>query len=592
MLGQLLQRTLKSSSRSAPLRQAACTALPQRYVKAFAFLLISPLASVAAQAQTGQGFDPRGTERRFERPQADNPAPRLPQAPRLASPNADGKPLFVLRGVTVMGAHAIAPGALAATYQRYLGKRVSQADLAAIAAAISEAYRGEGFHLSRAIVPPQDVADGRVRVQVIEGHIAELVVKGDGADSFGIEAALADALAQRPSRLATLQRRLLLINDRPGVRVTDTQIEEIGSATGRFRLIVTVQTWRIYLSAGLDNLGSSAVGPWQAYSTTAFNSLAVPGDSLAFNLSTVPNQPEELFFGRVAYEAPVGNDGIRVGGSAYHSDVRPGDERRQFDTRTRTDSGEVHGTFVPWKTPTSALALTVSAAATDASSRDVFGTIYSDRVRTLGLSADAKLQDPLGTNYLTVSFRQGLNVLGASQEGDLVSHDGASGKFSVVNFWATRLQPITDAWSIKLAGAGQFASAPMLASQQFYLGGAAFGRGYGSAEVGGDNAIAGSFELRFDQALNQTWLTRYQLYGFVDSGAVWNHGFGISDGASLTSVGAGVRLYLRDQLEAGVAVAKPLTFAAPDNPDRHWRVLFSLTNTFKLCPGRPWMGCS
>jgi len=30
-------------------------------------------------------------------------------------------------------------------------------------------------------------------------------------------------------------------------------------------------------------------------------------------------------------------------------------------------------------------------------------------------------------------------------------------------------------------------------------GGAAFGRGHGSAEIGGDNGIAGSLELRFDQ---------------------------------------------------------------------------------------------
>ena len=52
----------------------------------------------------------------------------------------------------------IAPDALVRAYQAYLGKKVSQADLAAMAEAISEAYRAQGFHLSRAIVPPQDVA--------------------------------------------------------------------------------------------------------------------------------------------------------------------------------------------------------------------------------------------------------------------------------------------------------------------------------------------------------------------------------------------------------------------------------------------------
>jgi hemolysin activation/secretion protein len=591
MLAARSTRTPRNFPGCAGLRRPSTTVLPLRSVST---LLIVLSGAAAAHAQVGPGFDPRGAERRFEAPQSDNPAPRLPGAPATRSAVATGKPLFVLRGVTVQGARAIPPESLAAAYRTSLGKRVSQADLVTIANAISDTYRAAGFHLSRAIVPPQDIAGGRVRLRVIEGHIAELVVKGDSAGAFGIAAALQPALAERPSRLATLQRQLLLLNDRPGLRITDTQIEEIGTASGRFRLIVTVQTWRLYLSSGIDNLGSRAVGPWQSYSTAALNSIAVPGDSFALNLSTVPTHPEELAFGRVAYEAPVGVDGIRLGGSAYHSDVRPGDERRQFDTRTRTDSAEVHGSFSAWKTPISSLGFTVALAATDATSRDVFGTIYADRVRTLGLSVDYKLQDDLrGTNYFTASFRQGLNMLGASQDGDdLLSHDGASGTFSVVNVWYTRLQTINDAWSIKLASAGQFASAPMLLSQQFYLGGAAFGRGYGSAEVGADNGIAGSFELRFDQALNFNFLTRYQLYGFADSGAVWNHGFGMSDGAALTSVGAGVRFYLRDQIEAGIAVARPLTYAAPDNPNRDWRVLFSLTNTFKLCPGQAWGVCS
>src|SRR5260370_31647540 len=114
-----------------------------------------------------------------------------------------------------------------------------------MADAIREAYRAEGYPLSRAIVPPQDVAAGRIRVQVIEGHIAELVVKGEGAETFGVRAALEPALAEHPSRLSTLQRQLLLLNDRPGLRIIDTQLEEIGAATGRFRLLVQVLTWRI-----------------------------------------------------------------------------------------------------------------------------------------------------------------------------------------------------------------------------------------------------------------------------------------------------------------------------------------------------------
>src|SRR5207244_10872745 len=136
--------------------------------------------------------------------------------------------------------------------------------------------------------------------------------------------------------------------------------------------------------------------------------------------------------------------------------------------------------------------------------------------------------------------RQGLDILGAShRDDDFLSRDDASGKFSALNFWYTRYQTLSDAWSLKLSGAGQWASGPLFTSQQFYLGGLAFGRGYGSAEISGDNGIAGSFELRFDQKLNFRYLSAYQLYGFVDSGAAWNDGYSINDVPSLTSAGVG-----------------------------------------------------
>jgi hemolysin activation/secretion protein len=220
------------------------------------------------------------------------------------------------------------------------------------------------------------------------------------------------------------------------------------------------------------------------------------------------------------------------------------------------------------------------------SESDMFGPIYSDHIRTVSLTFDYRLQDNFGgNNYFTLMYRQGLDILGASHFGDdFLSRDGASGNFSVMDAWFTRYQTLTDAWSVKIAAAGQIASGPLFTSQQFYLGGAAFGRGYGSAEISGDNGIAGSFELRFDQRVNFRYLTGYQLYSFVDAGAAWNDGFSYNDGLALTSAGAGIRFFLGADLQADIAVAFPLSYRAPDNSSRSARLLFSLSNAFKLCP--------
>jgi len=90
----------------------------------------------------------------------------------------------------------------------------------------------------------------------------------------------------------------------------------------------------------------------------ALNSYILPGDTLTANVSTVPTDPSELAFGRLSYDAPVGIDGARVGATALYSDVRPGDYRRQFDTRTQTETFELRGSIVALKSQKSSLTLT------------------------------------------------------------------------------------------------------------------------------------------------------------------------------------------------------------------------------------------
>jgi hemolysin activation/secretion protein len=132
----------------------------------------------------------------------------------------------------------------------------------------------------------------------------------------------------------------------------------------------------------------------------------------------------------------------------------------------------------------------------------------------------------------------------------------------------------------------------MYLSQQFYLGGAAFGRGYGAAQVSGDNGVAGSLEVRFDQKLNYQYWTGFQIYSFVDSGLVWGDGLRPSEGVALTSAGGGVRLFLGGDLQADLGVAIPLGYRAFDNWERHPRFLFTLSNALKLCPERAGARCS
>ena len=99
-------------------------------------------------------------------------------------------------------------------------------------------------------------------------------------------------------------------------------------------------------------------------------------------------------------------------------------------------------------------------------------------------------------------------------------------------------------------------------------------------------------ELRFDQKLKDGFLKGYQLYGFIDGGAVWNHGAARDDVNSLSSAGGGVRFYFADEFQADLTFAAPVAYHSPTSIYHGLRFLFSVSKAFKVCPHRIDMRCS
>ena len=548
------------------------------------------LAAHPAVGQHAPHVDSQQTEKQIDAAEAEWRRLRapLPKTPKLVSSRAPTPniPLFRLNSISVEGSTVLSDDAVKSIYGPYLGRTVSQVELEAIATGIGQLYRDAGFHLSRAVIPPQDIKGGHLRIQVIEGSISEIRIEGEDSKKYGVYEAVSSLLTEHPSRLSSLERKLLLLNNTPGLRVVDTAIEEIGERTGFFRLTLKVQTWRVYTTFGLDNAGSHAVGPLQAYSSTFLNSYLLSGDTIGVNLATVPDATRDLRSGRLSYDAPIGNDGFRFGGSGAYGDVWPSDDRRLIDTRTVNQTYELRGSFSPIQTRQQALTLTGSFGYTEETEKDSLGTDYTDHVRVLRIAADYRLQDLFnGSNYLTAALRQGLNVLGATQSDDpQSSRAGTSPTFSIFEFSYTRYQKLSDIFSLKAALSGQLASEALLSSQAFYLGSAAFGPGYYS----GDNGIAGLLELRFDQSVESRWLKGYQLFTFVDAGQVWNVG---DAKQSLRSAGAGVRFNIADELYAGISYAVPVSESSKTEEFRSSRILFSLSGSFRYCPDRAQLRC-
>lgn len=531
----------------------------------------------------------QGLERqRIERLQETRNEVSVPTARSVPDqPAGEEQTLFTLAAVRIEGGSPLSAGETEAAYQNRLGKPISQAGLVALAGEISKLHRDAGYHLTRAIIPPQNIKGGIVTIRIISGTVAELVIQGDDADRFGTRRVLAPITGESPARLATLERQLLLVNDLPGVRVKDTTLEEIGTGSGRFRLTVTLDSWSVFVAAGVDNAASNAVGPWQAYFGAALNSLLIPGDTLAVNLSSVPGSTQELRYGRISYDAPL-NDWLRVGVSASRSQVWPGDRRRFDHVRSDAENLEARATVVALQTQRQSLSLTAGFGISNIVEESIFGVSYRDRLRVASLTADYRLRDDWqGTTYATLGLRKGLGIDGASHRHDpLLSRFDGSGDFYVMHGALTRYQGLGGNWSLKLASSGQLSSEALLISQQFYLGGGAFGRAFQSGWLAGDNGIAGSAELRYDYRPGLSFLKNIQFFGFVEGGAVRSYAAPKDIVQSLSAVGGGVRLQLNDSVEAGITVAAPLSYHSPSRGARGATVLLSLSTVLKACPER------
>jgi hemolysin activation/secretion protein len=183
-------------------------------------------------------------------------------------------------------------------------------------------------------------------------------------------------------------------------------------------------------------------------------------------------------------------------------------------------------------------------------------------------------------NKLEVNVAQGLNW---GTEKGLSARSRANGETDFTKFTGkvTRIQPLGGAFSLFTSAAGQYSENPLLASEEFGIGGSEFGSAYDSAEISGDSGAAARAEIQFNQALPDSVLSQYQLYSFYDIGRVWNRSpiaGSEQDHNDLSSAGVGARFNILKSVSGGIEGAVPLTrnVAALNNAGDDPRVFFNL----------------
>src|SRR3989441_245725 len=241
-------------------------------VRAIAAALAMASVSFAADAQVVPGAqivppsDQPGREReRFERPPVPLAQPGGPaiSVPGIEAPPGAAETKLVIRQNRTAAADVYTAAQLAELYADLIGKRVTLQAVYDLAQRITAKYGGDGYVLSRAIVPVQELDPNGavVKIQVVEGYTETVEWAPELSSSPDFFSYYAGRLtAERPVNIRTIERYLLLAGDLPGLKFKNS-VKPHPTKVGAAILVVEVTHKPVDFFARVDNRGTPARGP-------------------------------------------------------------------------------------------------------------------------------------------------------------------------------------------------------------------------------------------------------------------------------------------------------------------------------------------
>lgn len=469
---------------------------------------------------------------------------------------------FTFDGVVLTGNKALSTEDLQPIWTPRVGQSVTLADVFAFAAAVSARYREAGYVLSQAVVPAQDIGtDGpaRVRIEVLEGYVDRVSFVGF---SSPLLAAHLDAVtAERPLKMSTLERALLLVNELAGLSAQANL--KAGREPRSSELVLVAQRMPATFSALLHNRTTPSQG--RVRLELGGERRGLLGDFDRHALRWVGSGDKRLNVLSYTGDAPVGASGLKAQWSASVSSSDPASPLPNVDSDSKSLS--LGAAYPVLRSRRSNIAVRATLNGYDNQAGD--GSLSRDRIRALRLGLTADHADELGGISLAdVEVSKGLSGLGASRADDL-RLNGAQPDFTKTTLYVARLQSLGGDWSLLAAFTAQTADQRLPSAEQLGLGGEVFLRGFDGSEVIGERGHAAKLELRRNAVLGSfstTW------YAFVDTGQVKRRQTNAADLATtLASFGAGVRVSGPAGSKAYLEVAKPQRKNVTSQGDRDAR---------------------
>ncbi len=516
--------------------------------------------------------------------QESAPAPRFPIA------------RFAVEGATLMSAERID-----ATLAPFAGAERTAADVQRARAALEAAYARRGYGATQVIVPEQELADGVVRLRVIEGRVRDVVVEGNRFfGTANVRRSLPALVDGAPLDTARLARELRLANESP-VKQT-TVVLKGGADEGDLAAQVRVEDqrpWRFSLS--LDNTGTQETGEYRVGVGFQHANLFDRDQVLTLQYLTSPGKeddPDQL--------ALPPNDNVLIAGAGYHIPLYAlGDSVDLIAGYANVDSGVVQNLFA------------VSGSGWFYGARYNFGLpaaggleqklalgfdwrIYNNDVAPVGTTGSITPDYTLHPLSLTYSgaYRTaghellfsvaGVQNLPGGNDGTQATFDavrpGAPASYTLGRATASYLLGLPRGLQARARLTGQYTRDELLPAEQFGIGGMDSVRGFFERQYAGDRGYSGSLELYspdFGGDLLPPGNWRARVLAFYDFGRAYriNPGAFEPEVIGISSVGPGIRIAYGTSLSIRFDYGFQIQRGVPPSSDTS-RANFSLVWVF------------
>jgi hemolysin activation/secretion protein len=406
----------------------------------------------------------------------------------------------------------------------YENRKLTLAEIYAVADQITTLYRNAGYLLAKAYVPAQDARGGLLRIKLVPGSYGTITIKNDSLvrDDY-LRGVIDHALAGSPLiHKDELERAMLLMSDLPGAAMPRVAVGAGQQPETSDFLFNVPEARRVdgYLLA--DNFGSPYTGRERLNGGLNLNSPFGYGDRLS--AYGIVSNHTELANARVAYSFPVGYDGLRAEVAGFRTTYVLGGIYSGLNATGIADG--ITGTLTYALRRQREDSIYISASFTHKFLNDnVLGV--SSAARTIDLGTLAISRDTVGailglplTTSTSFSFTAGyVNFADPTQKAANIAGADTAGNYERVNLAFNAVLAFDEKWSLSTnLRAQKSLSGNLDTSEQMGLTGTFGVRSYDEG-LAGDSGYLVTPELKY--ALPEIYGYRHSLGLFTDAGAAW-----------------------------------------------------------------------